>query len=409
MQIFMGEASRTTTGESAQPSLLLGIGFGLLSSLGPLAIDLYLPAMPGMAREMAADSGAVQRTLSAFFLGLALAQIPLGTLGDRFGRRWPLIGGLILFILASTACALATSLEQLTGFRFLQGMGACAGTSSVRAMIRDRHSGHRAAQLMAFTFLVIGISPVLAPLAGSYLLQLTSWRGLFGLLAGGGLIAILAVLLFLRETLPPERRQARQSMLRSYGDLLATPAFIGWTLVAGLATTIPFAFVTAAPFIFSLGFALSAHEYSLLLALNAGTSIIATQFAPGLMKRLGARRLVLTIATIALVATAAIALAAMKQPVALPLFQLYSMLLFAIAGLILTPAAISALDAAAGGGAGAAAGLLGTLQLAITALASGVVSLLPSLSILPLVSVLGGAFAIMWVTAGLIGPRQARA
>ena len=126
------------------------------------------------------------------------------------------------------------------------------------------------------------------------------------------------------------------------------------------------------------------------------------------MKRLGARRLVLTVATIALVATAAIALAAMKQPVALPLFQLYSMLLFAIAGLILTPAAISALDAAAGG-AGAAAGLLGTLQLAITALASGIVSLLPSLSILPLVSVLGGAFAIMWVTAGLIGPRQARA
>ncbi|MBJ7444773.1 MAG: multidrug effflux MFS transporter [Sphingobium sp.] len=400
----MTDASRITAGECTQPSLLLGIGFGFLSSLGPLAIDLYLPAMPGMARELAADSGAVQRTLSAFFLGLALAQIPLGTLGDRFGRRWPLIGGLTLFIVASTACALATSLEQLIAFRFLQGMGACAGTSSVRAMIRDRHSGHRAAQLMAFTFLVIGISPVLAPLAGSYLLQLTSWRGLFGLLAGGGLVAIVAVLLFLPESLPPERRLVRQSMLISYGQLLATPAFVGWTLVAGLATTIPFAFVTAAPFVFSIGFALSAHEYSLLRALNAVTSIIATQFAPGLMQRLGARRLVLSVASVAIAATAVIALVATRQAMPLLLFQPYSMLLFAIAGLILTPAAISALDAAAGG-AGAAAGLLGTLQLAITALASGVVSLLPSFTVLPLVGVLGGAFVIMWVTGMAIGAR----
>lgn len=402
----MTPATNAMASQDNAPSLLLGIAFGFLSSLGPLAIDLYLPAMPGMAQAMASGTGGIQRTLSAFFLGLALAQIPLGTLGDRFGRRRPLLGGLALFILASIACGAATSMDQLILCRFLQGMGACAGTASVRAMIRDRFSGHRAAQLMAFTFLVIGISPVLAPLAGSILLQWMSWRGLFALLAGGGGIALVAVLLFLPESLPPERRLHQLPMLESYRRLLGAPAFVGWTMVAGLATTIPFAFVTAAPFLYTQGFGLTAHQYSLLLALNAGTSIVATQFAPGLMRRLGAWRLVSIAAAIAIGATALLALAAVTLAVSIGAFQLYAMLLFALAGLILTPAAISALDAAAGG-AGAAAGLLGTLQLAITALASGAVSLLPSMAVLPLAGLLGGSFALMTLVMMALAGRRA--
>ena len=388
---------------SAEPSLWLGIGFGFLSSLGPVAIDLYLPAMPGMAQALAVENGAVQRTLSAFFLGLALAQIPLGMLGDRFGRRRPLLAGLALFAAAPIACALATSLEQLILFRFAQGMGACAGTSSVRAMIRDRHSGHRAARLMAFTFLIIGISPVIAPLAGSYLLELTSWRGLFLLLACGGGVAALAAGLTLPESLPPARRSHGQPVLAPCLRLLGNRSFMSWTLVAGLATTTPFAFVTAAPFACSGGFGLDARSYSLLLALNAVVSIGATQFAPGLMRTHGARRLVTGAALVAIGATAAFALLAGGHA-PLPLFQLYAMLLFALSGLILTPAATSALDAAAGG-AGAAAGLLGTLQLAITALASGTVSLLPSFSVMPLVTVLGTSFTIMWATMMARGRR----
>jgi DHA1 family bicyclomycin/chloramphenicol resistance-like MFS transporter len=393
--------------KNTEPTLLLGIAFGFLSSLGPFAIDLYLPAMPGMAQAMAADSGAVQRTLSAFFLGLALAQIPLGTLGDRYGRRWPLIGGLALFVFASVACAMAASLNMLILCRFLQGMGACAGTSSVRAMIRDRHSGHRAARLMAFTFLIIGISPVLAPLAGSYLLQAMSWRSLFLLLASGGVMALIAVFFFLPESLPPRRRIRHQPMLQAYGRLLGEPAFLGWTVVAGLATTIPFAFVTAAPFVYTQGFGLTPHHYSLLLALNAVTSIIATQFAPSLMRRLGARLLVTGVALVAIVATALIATTGLATTISIGLFQSYSMLLFALAGFILTPAAISALDAAAGG-AGAAAGLLGTLQLAITALASAAISILPSVSVFPLTGVLGVSFLTMLLVVTVMGRGQLR-
>ncbi|WP_206245312.1 multidrug effflux MFS transporter [Novosphingobium terrae] len=383
----------TPTAEQA-PRLGFGIALGFLSALGPCAIDLYLPAMPEMAGALSASDAGVQRTLSAFFLGLAAAQIPIGSLADRFGRRRPLLGGLCLFIAASLACAFAATLEQLVLLRFLQGMGACAGTSSARAIIRDLHRGHHAARLMAFTFLIIGISPMLAPLLGSSLLRLVSWHGLFVLLAAAGGIAALCVTLFLPETLPPERRAANWHALpQAYGRLLRTPRFLGWSIVAGLGTTIPFAFVTAAPFIYAGLYRLQPMWFSLLLALNAAMSIIATQAAPRLLQRFGATRLAGTAASLALAATALVALAG-HGTVPLVLFQIFSGLLFVIAGLILTPAATSALDSV-GTGIGAAAGLLGTIQLAVTALASAAVSLWPPTSLMPLTSVLGGAFVAM--------------
>ncbi|MCJ2181789.1 multidrug effflux MFS transporter [Novosphingobium sp. 1949] len=380
-----------------QASLGFGIALGFLSALGPLAIDLYLPAMPDMASALGGSENAVQRTLSAFFFGLAFAQIPIGALADRFGRRVPLVCGLGLFVLTSLACSAVTSLDQLVALRFVQGMGACAGTSSARAIIRDLHRGHHAARLMAFTFLVIGLSPMLAPLLGSGLLQLVSWRGLFGVLAGAGLVAAVCVIVFLPETLEPARRVADWSGLpRALGALLANTRFIGWALVAGLATTVPFAFVTAAPFLYSGVYGLPPVWFSLLLALNAGASIAATQAAPHLLKRLGPARLAIRAALAALGATALLGLGAVTLPggVPLALFQAYSVLLFVIAGFVLTPAATSALDAVREG-IGSAAGLLGTIQLAVTAIASGAVALWPPVSLQPLGLVLGGAFALM--------------
>ncbi|MPT48563.1 MAG: Bcr/CflA family efflux MFS transporter [Sphingobium sp.] len=393
---------------SAAPTLAFGIALGFLSVLGPFAIDLYLPAMPAMASSFAAESGAVQRTLSAFFIGLAIAQIPVGLLGDRFGRRGPLLGGLLLFMATSLACAFAQTIEQLVFLRFLQGMAACVGTSSARAMIRDQHQGHGAARLMAFTFLVIGISPVLAPLAGSFLLEITSWRGLFLMLAGAALVTALMVAMFLPETLPEARRRRQFGQIWvDFGQLLANLPFIGWALVAGCGTTVAFAFVTAAPFIYTRIYELNGHQYSVLLAMNAVASIIVTQFAPGLMRRYGARLLVMMVAIVAGAATVIIAGLAVMDTPPLFLFQLYSMLLFAIAGLMLTPAATSALDTVSSG-AGLAAGLLGTLQLMVTGIASASVSLFPSFTLFPLLFVLGTSFllvlAIMFLLAD--GPRR---
>jgi DHA1 family bicyclomycin/chloramphenicol resistance-like MFS transporter len=380
-----------------------GLAIGLLSAIGPLAIDLYLPAFPTMVRELHASPGDVQRTLSAFFLALALAQIPIGSFGDRFGRKLPLYLGLGLFVLASIACYFAPSVEALVALRFVQGFGICAGTACSRAMIRDLHQGHQAARLMAFSFLIIGISPVLAPAVGSWLLGVVSWRGLFLILAllGVGGFAVAAAL---PESLPPERRiPVRQPILPAYGALLANPRFIAAAVIAGLATTIPYAYVTAAPFVFTGVFGLPAKTYTLLLGANAICSIGLTQLSPKLMRQWGPRTLILRAMGAGAALTLVFGGAALLGLGGIVLFQLYSMLMFCTVGLALTPAAISALDAGKTG-AGAAAGMLGTLQLVVVACASGLISMFPAFSLAPLLTVVLGCTVISWTLCRLTMP-----
>ena len=375
------------------PTWKLGLALGLLSALGPFAIDLYLPAFPTIVHTLDATPGEVQRTLSVFLLALAFAQIPIGSFGDRFGRRLPLFLGLGLYVVISLACTLPTRVEPLIVLRFLQGFAVCAGTAVSRAIIRDLKTGHEAARLMAVSFLIIGIAPILAPLFGSSLLKLMPWQGLFVVLAGMG-VAGLGVALLLPESLPPEKRVPRGTpILPAYVALLGNMRFVAGAVVAGLATTIPYAYVTAAPFVYSGLFGLTPGSYGLLLALNAICSIGTPQLSPNLMKRWGPRNVLIRISAAGLLLTLAFAGVIAAGAASLVAFQIYSMAVFALAGLLLTPAAISALDAGSGG-AGAAAGLLGALQLAVTAAASAVVTLFPAFSLAPLIAVLGGALAL---------------
>lgn len=388
-----------------QRVLATGLALGLLSAIGPLAIDLYLPAFPTMTRDLHASPGEVQRTLSAFFLALAAAQIPIGSFGDRFGRKLPLYLGLCLFIAMSVACSFAPSVQALVGLRFVQGFGICAGTAVSRAMIRDRHTGHEAARLMAFSFLIIGISPVLAPAVGSWLLGVMGWRDLFLILAllGVGGLAVAAVL---PESLPPERRiPMRQPILPAYGALLGNGRFIAGAVTAGLATTIPYAYVTAAPFVFTGVFGLDAKVYTLLLGANAVCSIGLTQLSPRLMRLWGPRTLILRAMGLGALLTVTLGAAALHGFGGIVLFQAYSMLMFCVVGLALTPAAISALDAGSTG-AGAAAGMLGTLQLVVTACASALVSVFPAFSLEPLLAVVLGCTVISWTLTLAAQPAQ---
>jgi DHA1 family bicyclomycin/chloramphenicol resistance-like MFS transporter len=395
----------TTQPVFGQRLLATGLMLGLLSAIGPLAIDLYLPAFPAMTADLHASPGEVQRTLSAFFLALALAQIPIGSFGDRFGRKLPLYLGLGLFIAMSVACAFAPSVKTLVGLRFVQGFGICAGTAVSRAMIRDTRTGHEAARLMAFSFLIIGVSPVLAPAVGSWLLGVTGWRGLFLILAGlgaGGLLVAAA----LPESLPPERRvPLRQPILPAYGTLLGNGRFIAGAVTAGLATTVPYAYVTAAPFVFTGVFGLDAKVYTLLLGANAVCSIGLTQLSPRLMRLWGPRTLILRAMGLGAVLTAVLGGAALAHLGGIVLFQVYSMLMFCLVGLALTPAAISALDAGSTG-AGAAAGMLGTLQLAVTACASALVSVFPAFSLAPLLAVVLGCAVISVALTAAFQPRS---
>ena len=367
------------------PSLLrTGLVLGLLSTLGPLAIDLYLPAFPTIGRQLHASPGEVQRSLSIYFLAIAAGQIPWGSIGDRYGRKPPLYAGVAMFIAATIGCAMVRDAGALIVLRFVQGFGVCAATSVSRAVIRDLYTGHQAARLLAFSYLIVGISPMLAPLAGSLLLTATGWRGLFWLLVMLGLAAFVLAAAALPESLPRERRRPihPRALLSTYAHLLGNQRFIAAATAAGLATTVPFSFLTAAPFLFSEGYGLTSFNYSLLLGLAAACSIGSTQLSPNLMRRYGPRRLLRTttlVGALLAVLLAALALAAGLSLIAL---QTIIMLMFAAVGLTLTPAAVTALDAAEA--AGAAAALVGTMQLAVTAVASAALTVFAARSPLPL-------------------------
>jgi DHA1 family bicyclomycin/chloramphenicol resistance-like MFS transporter len=223
---------------------------------------------------------------------------------------------------------------------------------------------------------------------------LSSWRGLFALLALAGVCGLLVVRYGLAESLPPERRRPRNvAVWRAYVQLAKNRRFLAAALVAGLATTIPYAYITAAPFVFPALFDLDAHHYAALLGIDSVCSIGMAQLSPYLMRRWGARTVLIRMTGLATVACLAIGASAATGTVALMSFQAFSMIAFVLVGLILTPAAISALDAGSGG-AGATAALLGTLTLAVTAASSTVISLFPAFSLLPLLAVVAGSFVI---------------
>ena len=342
----------------------MAVILGLLSAVGPFAIDLYLPAMPGMGSDLGTSAAGVQATLTAYFLAFGAAQLVYGPLADRFGRKPPLYAGLGLFVAASVGCALAPSIGWLTALRFVQGLGGAAVMVVPRAVIRDLHTGPAATRLMATVMLVISVSPMLAPLAGSGLLAIAGWRAIFGALAVGAAVALALVAFALPETLPSERRSRIDvaSLLRGAGTLLRDRAFMGLTLIGGFGTASFFVFLASASFVYTGEFGLSPTGFSLAFAINAVGFFAASQLAAALGERYGQRRVIsLSVAGFALVTSLLLALVlAGLGTLGVIVFMLF--LANACMGLVVPTTMIMALDAH-GRVAGLASSLGGTLQM----------------------------------------------
>lgn len=261
----------------------------LLSAIGPFAIDMYLPALPAIREGLATDEQAVQRTLILYFVAFGLIQIVYGPLADRFGRKPPLIAGVVLFIAGSVACALAPDIGWLTAARFVQGLGAAAVMVIPRAVIRDMHTGAEATRLMALIMLITSVSPMLAPLAGSAMLALGDWRLVFWALAVAGVASVAITALALPETLPPAARQpfSARALWRGAGVLLRDGPFIGLTLVGAFGFGSFFVFISAGAFVYTQDFGLSPTGFSIAFAINALGFFIASQFAAPLGQRFG--------------------------------------------------------------------------------------------------------------------------
>ncbi len=350
---------------------------GAFVAVGPLTIDMYLPALPTITTELQTTQAAVQLTLTGTLVGLALGQLVIGPLSDALGRRRPLLAGTALHVLASLLVVLAPNIEVLGALRVLQGVGTAAGAVIALAIVRDLYTGRPAATMLSRLFLVMGAAPVLAPTIGGEVLRFTSWRGIFVLLAVYGVALLIMGARALRETLPVEVRQPLRvgAVLRTYGGLLHDRTYVGLVLVAGLTMAGLFSYVAGASFVYQEQFGLDQQQFGLLFGAGAVWLIAATQLNPVVLRRFAPAQVLLAGSLTGLASAAVLVLLATTGTgglfgVVLPLWAV----LFS-SGLALPNAPALALSRH-GEAAGAAAALLGAVQFGVGALVSPLVGLL---------------------------------
>src|SRR5690606_14960761 len=216
----------------------------IVAAVSPLGINLYLPSMPGMAASLGVDYAAIQFTLSVYLAAVALGQLIIGPISDRYGRRPVLLGGLVLFFVGSVICMLAPNIAVLNAGRVVQALGGCAGITLSRAIVRDMYDRTRAASMIAYVTMGMAVAPMIAPTIGGVLEALHGWRIAFAFLAVFGLITLVAVHVLLHETNPwrGQTTNARE-LVNGYAKLVRLPSFWGFALTAWLTSASFFSFV----------------------------------------------------------------------------------------------------------------------------------------------------------------------
>jgi DHA1 family bicyclomycin/chloramphenicol resistance-like MFS transporter len=378
----------------------MALVLGLVSAIGPFAIDMYLPALPSIGASLGADLHAVQGSLVAFILTMSVTQLFYGPLSDRIGRKAPLYIGILLFGFASVGCALAPSIGLLILFRALQGIGAGAGAVIPRAIVRDLHTGPEAVRLMSLLMLVFSVSPILAPLTGSFVIALAGWRGIFWVVAAAAALGIALVATRLPETRPATERSAGglAGVLASYRLLLRDRAFLGLSLIGAFGMSAFLVYLANSSFVIIDHYGLSPTLYSLCFAANAAAFIGAAQFNGPLTRRYGLLRVMAGAAWGFMAAMLALfvleALGADRLSVmAILLFVGYCFL-----GILLPNASVLALERH-GAIAGTASALLGAVQLTGATLVMAAAGIFANGRPLPMV---GGIAACALAAFGLV-------
>ncbi len=361
-----------TTANRVKLALLLGS----LSAFGPLTIDMYLPALPGMARNLHSDPGTIQLTLTVFVIGLAAGQLVVGPLSDALGRRRPLLAGVALYAASSVCCALAPTAGWLIGARALQSFGAAAAIVLARAIVRDLFDGVAMTRFFSTLMLVTGAAPVLAPVIGSQLLAIASWRTVFVVLTAVGVLLFLAVLLALPESLPASRRQAAglTARLRTFALLGHDAQYLRHVLAAALTFAAMFAYISGSSFVLQQAYGLSAAQFSAAFAVNGLGLVAFGQLNRLLIGRVATEHAMLVAGLlVGGVASLGVLLSTVfGAPLPVLLLCLFGEV--STVGIVLANATSKAL-AAHGERAGAASSLQGLLQFLVGGLASAAMGL----------------------------------
>lgn len=379
---------------------------GALTAIGPLSIDMYLPAFPAIASDLSASSNEVERTLAAYLLGMAGAQLIYGPLADRFGRKPPLYGALLIYILASAGCALAPNVEFLTISRIFQAMGGAAGMVIPRAVVRDHYNTQEAARALSMLMLMMGIAPILAPLVGAQVLDWVGWRGIFVTITLCGVVLLWTLSKIMVESLSPERqiKLSWRNILKTYKGLLLHQRFLAFALSGGLATATMFSYIVSSPRLFIEYFEVTPQTYGLLFGLNAASLIIGSQVSARLLKKHSPLKILPWALGGLLTAGILVLLLALISLATLPLVMACLMVFMFCYGFVGPNSSALALTDQ-GHQLGSASAMLGTLSISCGALAGFLVSLIPFNGPLPLAMMMAGCTTLACIT-GFIARRD---
>ena len=340
-----------------------------LVAFGPISTDLYLPALPALARSFATDYAAAQLTLSVFLAGFAAGMLVYGPLSDRFGRRPLILAGTGVFVLGSIACALAWSMTALIAFRFVQALGAACGPVLGRAVVRDVYGRERAAKVLAYMAMAMALAPTIGPIVGGVLTQLAGWRLTFWVLAAFGATILVGIAVRVGETNPhkdPAATRPRQ-LMDNYAGLIAHRAYIGYVLATALTYSGIFAFISGSSTVFIDTLGLSPTLYGACFAAVVVGYMIGSFASGRLTLRLGIERMVRLGTSVSLVAALIFAGLSWTVPPSVGAIVLPYCLFMVGAGLTLPNAQAGAIGPFPAM-AGLASSLLGFIQMFVAAL-----------------------------------------
>lgn len=384
MNIGTNDQAQPSSGLTNKQRLSMAVTLGAMTGIGPLSIDMYLPALPIITNDLQTSTSLTQFSLTACLLGLAIGQLIMGALSDSRGRRIPLITSLIVYAIASVLCAIVPSIWGLIALRFIQGLAGAGGIVIARAMARDLYTGSELTKFFSLLMLVNGLAPILAPIAGGQLLKFISWHGVFIVLGVLGVLMVVAAVLGLPETLPVNRRSKGgiKTTFSTFRGLIGDRVFMGYALSQGFISAAMFSYISGSPFVLQDIYGISPQAFSMFFAMNGLGIILATQITGRLSPKLGETKLFSSGLIIAILSGfTLLAMIMIKAPligILIPLFMVVSCV-----GIVST-AGFSLAMQSQGEKAGSASAMLGLLPFIFGSIAAPLVGIAGSQTAIPM-------------------------
>lgn len=367
--------------------LILILGF--LTAIGPLSIDMYLPAFPDIAKSLHTSVAQITLSLSSFFIGISVGQLFYGPLLERFGRKRPLYAGLCIYLLASVGCAFAASVNALIALRLLQALGGCVGMVASRAMVRDLFDVKENAKIFSTLMLVVAVSPIIAPTLGGYITAALGWHYVFVMLIIIGVVILTGIYFLLPETKKPDPEFSLKpvSIIKSYASVVIHPQFYTYALTAAVSAAAIYAYIGGSPHVFMEIYKVNEKQYGWIFALIAMGLIGASQLNTVLLKNYTSVQIIKVALTCQAIIGIAMALISLFGWGDLFITIFFIFIFLACQGFVFPNASALSL-ASFGHNAGSASALLGSIQMGIGAGSSALVSLLQNDTALPMTGVM---------------------